>query len=214
MVPLACPKNAPDHPSQGRKSSENDQKIARITPESAREIGSRVRGYAATARWSARDLAARQVAQVKVRSELYAKNVKTTKSSKLALAEELALGDFEPVCPLSEATLIEGLSLGMMSLFLHEGMSGPRDVMHRLPTSKKDSRGNRASRRLTCQVSCQLKWATFCPKLAPFVQFTVRFLVCTRCSAGRSTMTKVQLVQYGAWPLRRVRSLRGTAMRG
>ena len=157
--------------------------------QGAREIGSRVRGYAATARWIARDLAARKVAQVQVRSKLYTKNVETMKSSKLALAEELAtLGDCELVYSLSEATLTEGLSLGMMSLFLHEGMSGPRDVTPWLPTPNTDLRGNRASRRLTCFVSCQLKWVTFCPKFAAFVQFTVRFLVCNRCSVGRSTM--------------------------
>ena len=40
----------------------------------------------------------------------------------------------------------------MTSLFLHEGMSGP--VTLRLPTSKTDQKGNRASRRLTC--TCKL----------------------------------------------------------
>ena len=84
VVSLACPKNAPDRPFQGCKSSENVQKTAQITPESAREIGSRVRGYAATARWIAPDLAARKVAQVKVRSKFYAKNVETTKSFKIS----------------------------------------------------------------------------------------------------------------------------------
>ena len=107
VVPLASPKNAPDRPLLDCKPSENVQKTAQIAPESAREIGSRVRGCAATARWVARDPAARKAAQVKVRSKFYAKNVETTKSSKLALAEELAtLGDCELVYPLSEATLL------------------------------------------------------------------------------------------------------------
>ena len=62
---------------------------------------------AATARRVARDPAARKAAQVKVRSKFYAKNVETTKSSKLALAEELAtLGGCEPIYRLSEVTLL------------------------------------------------------------------------------------------------------------
>ena len=44
----------------------------------------------------------------------------------------------------------EGLSLRMTWLFLHEEMSGPRDVTLWLPTSETDPRGNGASRRLTC----------------------------------------------------------------
>ena len=56
------------------------------------------RGCAATARRVARVPAARKAAQVKVRSKFHAKNVETTKSSKLALAEELAtLGGCEPI---------------------------------------------------------------------------------------------------------------------
>ena len=195
--------------------------------ELAREIDLRVRGSAATARWVARDPTARKAAQVKVRSKFYAKNVETTKSSKLALAEELAtLGGCEPtlltvagaldsrsassyiaelrlrhveldfvispaldwafkkvndavtrglgpvkkppevklstvehdtdtlIVGSADASVIslhwllradetEGLSLGMTSLFLHEGM-------FRLPTSETDPKGNGASRRLTC----------------------------------------------------------------
>ena len=58
-------------------------------------------------RFVASDPAARMTAQVKVRSKFFAKNVETTKSSKLALAEELAaFGGCEPVYPLSEATLL------------------------------------------------------------------------------------------------------------
>ena len=67
--------NAPDRSLQGCKSSDNIQKIAQIATKSAGEIGSRVRRCAATARWIARDLAARKAAQVKVRSKFFAKNV-------------------------------------------------------------------------------------------------------------------------------------------
>ena len=91
VVPLACPKNARNRPLQDCTSSENVQKTAQIAPESAREIGSRVRGCAATARSIARDPAARKAAQVKVRSKFYAKNVETTKSSKLTLHESSPL---------------------------------------------------------------------------------------------------------------------------
>ena len=64
---------------------------------------------ATTARRVARDPEARKAAQVKVRSKFYAKNVETTKSSNLALEEELAtLGGCEPIFPLSEVTLLYG----------------------------------------------------------------------------------------------------------
>ena len=100
-------RNAPNRPLQDCKSSENVPKTAQVAPESAWEIGSRVRGCAATARWVARNPAARKAAQVKVRSKFYAKNFGTTKSSKLAFAEELAtLGGCEPVYALSKATLL------------------------------------------------------------------------------------------------------------
>ena len=107
VVPLAGPKSTPDRPLQDCKSSENVQNTAKIARESVREIGSRVRGCAETARWVARDPAARKAAQVKVRSKFYAKNVETMNSSKLALAEELAtLSGCEPFYPRSEATLL------------------------------------------------------------------------------------------------------------
>ena len=100
-------KNAPDRSTQDCDASGNVQKTAQIAPESAREIGLRLRGCAATSRWVARDPAAREAAQVEVRSKFYAKNVETTKSSKLALAEELAiLGGCEPIYHLSEVTLL------------------------------------------------------------------------------------------------------------
>ena len=107
VVPLASTKNAPDRSAQDCETSGNVQKTAQIVPESARETGLHVRGCASTARWVARDPAARKAAQVKVRSKFYGKNVETTKSSKLALAEELAtLGGCEPIYPLSEVTLL------------------------------------------------------------------------------------------------------------
>ena len=105
----ACKQNAPDRSAQDCEASGNAQKTTQIVPESAREIDLRVRGCAATAtaRWVARDPAARKAAQVKVRSKFYAKNVETTKSSKLALAEKLAtLGGCEPIYPLSEVALL------------------------------------------------------------------------------------------------------------
>ena len=106
-VPLASTKNAPDRSAQDCEASGNVQKTAQIVPESAREIGLRARGCAATARWVARDPAARKPAQVKVRPKFCVKNVETTKCSKLALAEELAtLGGCEPIHPLCEVTLL------------------------------------------------------------------------------------------------------------
>ena len=104
---LQARRSTPDRPLQDCKSFENVPKTAQIAPESAREIGSRVRGCAETARWVARDPAARKAAQVKVRSKCYAKKVETMNSSKLALAEELAtLSGCEPFYPRSEATLL------------------------------------------------------------------------------------------------------------
>ena len=107
----------------------------------------------------------------------------------------------------------EGLSLEMTSLFLHEGMSGPGDVTLQLPTSKTDPRGNGASKRLTCICKLPIEMGDILPEaFAPFVQVTARSLVCTRFPrADGSRASKVQLVQHGAWPLRRERSLRGTA---
>ena len=124
----------------------------------------------------------------------------------------------------------EGLSLGMTSLFLHEGMSGPGDVTLRQPTSKTGPRGNGASRRLTCICKLPVEVGDTLPEACPFVQFAARFLVRARCSVGRSTMIargsrssqgptvhvhqKHSWCKRGAWPLRRVRSLRGTALAG
>ena len=250
------PKIAPD---RSLLDCENAQKAAQNAPESAREIGSRGRGCAETARWVARDPAAQKAAQVKVRSKFYAKNVETTKSSKLALPEELAtLGGCEPDYPFSETTLLkvagaldsagytsassyiaelrirhveldfaisptldpaskkindavtrgpgpvkkapevklsaikhdadtlivgsadahvislhwllradeaEGLSLEMTSLFLHEGMSGPRNVTLRLPMSKRDLGGNRAS--LTCICKLPVEVGNILPEACP-----------------------------------------------
>ena len=109
VVLVASTKNAPDRSAQDCETSGNAQKTAQIAPESAREIGLRVRGCAATARQVARDPAARKAAQVKVRFKFDAKNVETTKSSKLALAEELAtLGGCEPIFPFSEVMSLTG----------------------------------------------------------------------------------------------------------
>ena len=248
VVPFASPKSAPD---RSFLYCENAQRAAQIAPESAREIGSRGGGCAETARWVARDPAARKAAQVNVRSKFYA----------MALAEELAiLGGSEPVYPLSEVTLLtaagsldgagcrsassyiaelrlrhveldfaispalgrafkkindavtkgpgpvkkapevklsaikhdvdtlivgsadayvislhwllradeaEGLSLEMTSLFLHEGMSGPRDVTLRSPMSKTDPRGNGASRRLSCICKLSVEEGDILPEASP-----------------------------------------------
>ena len=245
MVPLASTKNAPDRSAQDCEAPGNVQKTAQIAPESDREIGLRVRECAATAR---------KAAQVKVRSKFCAKNVEATKSSKLALAEELATFIYS----LSEVTLLTVagaldsagyrsasshiaeprlrhveldfaisqaldkavkkvndacLSLGMTSLFLHEGMSGPGDVTLRLPTSKTDPRGNGASRRLTCICKLPVEVGDALPEACPVC--AVRRQVSRLCSlfgwaidddrkgkplfarAGGSRASQAQLVQ--AW---------------
>ena len=110
VVPLAGPKKHSRSSVTGLQIVRERSETAQIAPESAREIGSRVRGCAETARWVARDPAARKAAQVKVRSKCYAKKVETMNSSKLALAEELAtLSGCEPFYPRSEATCSRSL---------------------------------------------------------------------------------------------------------
>ena len=124
----------------------------------------------------------------------------------------------------------EGVSLGMTSLFLHEGMSGPGDVTLRLPTSKTDPRGNGASRRLTCICKLPVEVGDTLPEACPVCAVPRQVLVCARCSVRRSTMIargsrssqgrtvhvhqKHSWCKRGAWPLRRMRSLRGTALAG
>ena len=104
MVPLAGTKS---EPGGGSKAPGSAQETAQAAPGLAGGSGLWARGCAAAARGVARDPAARKAAQVKVRSKFYAKNVETAKSSKLALAEELAtLGGCEPIHPLSEVTLL------------------------------------------------------------------------------------------------------------
>ena len=122
----------------------------------------------------------------------------------------------------------EGLSLGMASLILHEEVSGPGDVTLRLPTSKTDPRGNGASRRLTC--ICELPaevgdaMPDACPVCAARRQISrLRLFLIGRSTItariGRSSRGRTVLVHQkhswrkrGAWPLRRSRSLLGTAL--
>ena len=97
----------PGGSAQGSEASGSVQETAQAAPGPTRRSGLRARGRAAAARVVARDPAAREAAQIKVRSKFYGKNVETAKSSKLALAEELAtVGGCEPIYSLTEVTLL------------------------------------------------------------------------------------------------------------
>ena len=122
----------------------------------------------------------------------------------------------------------EGLSLGMTSLFLHEGMSGPGDVVLRLPTSKTDPRGNGASGMLTSICKLPVEVGDTLPQACPVC--AVRRQVSRLCSlfgwaidddregkpvfprADGSRASKAQLVQ--AWVVATAQSEKpsGTAL--
>ena len=70
---------------------------------------------------------------LKVRSKFYAKNVETTKSSKLALAEELAtLGGCEPIYPLSEVTLLSVAGALDSAGYRHQAFKKVTDAVTRV----------------------------------------------------------------------------------
>ena len=94
VVPLASTKGGPGGSAQGSEASGSEQETAQAAPRFAGKSG-------------LRDSTARKAVQVKVRSNFHAKDVETVKSSKLALAEELAtLGDCGPIYSLTEVTLL------------------------------------------------------------------------------------------------------------